>query len=142
MSDFFGKLKSGAGKVAFEAEKMAKTNKAQGELGQLKRQIEAQYLKLGDLYYHHFINQAADVPDFGEICQQISGLEQQVGLKTEELQRISAETYGTPAAAVPIEMVPPAPAHVQAAPVPSLRTQKKLHRPKSARTVRVKWMLT
>jgi hypothetical protein len=36
MSDFFGKLKSGAGKVAFEAEKMNRLNRAKGELEKIK----------------------------------------------------------------------------------------------------------
>jgi hypothetical protein len=51
MSDFFGKLKSGAEKVAFEAEKMNRLNRAKGELEKIKNQIQAQYAKLGEMYY-------------------------------------------------------------------------------------------
>lgn len=101
MSDFFGKLKSGAGKVAFEADKMSRLSKAQGELNQIKKQIEADYIKLGEMYYRQFFNQAtgtASVPvrvesAFSEICQHVFQMEQQLTWKNEELQRISAETY-------------------------------------------------
>jgi hypothetical protein len=49
MSDFFGKLKSGAGKVAFEADKMNRLNRAKGDLEKSKNQIQAQYMKLGEM---------------------------------------------------------------------------------------------
>jgi len=115
MTDFFGKLKSGAGKVAFEADKMSRVNRAQGELSQIKHQIETQFSKLGQLHYQLFLNPESESPDFTEIYQHIHTLEQQMGIKAEEIQRIYAETYtptGSPAPA-------PAPtASVNAAPVP------------------------
>lgn len=122
MSDFFGKLKSGAGKVAFEADKMGRLNKAQGEVSQLKRQIETQYSKLGELYYHRFVNQEGETPVFAEICGQIAEIERQMAVKGEVIHRINAETYnppGTVAAAppppAPAMPVPPAPAPVEEA---------------------------
>lgn len=118
MSDFFGKLKSGAGKVAFEAEKMTRLNKAKGEVDQIKRQIEAQYNKLGEMYYRKFLNQEAEGPEFGEACQQITQLGQQMELKGEEVQRITAETYA-PQGAAPVAAAPASPAPVQTSPMPA-----------------------
>lgn len=123
MSDFFGKLKSGAGKVAFEADKMSRASKAQGELNQIKRQIEADYMRLGELYYRNFFNQAsgsAAAPAridsaFNEICQHVFQLEQQQTWKNEEIQRISAETYN-PQGAAPVQGAAPAQSAVPAQP--------------------------
>ncbi len=78
MSDFFGRLKSGAGKVAFEAEKMARLNKAKGELERIKNQIHAEYAKLGELYYQQHLTSGVTGVAFDEICQAIASLEQHV----------------------------------------------------------------
>ena len=104
MADFFGKLKSGANKVAFEADKMARTNRAQGEAEKLKGQIISQYSKLGELIYEKFSKQEAIDPALVEFCQAIAQLHQQVGLKNEEIAKIKAETFGaSPAAPAPAQ---------------------------------------
>jgi hypothetical protein len=131
MSDFFGKLKSGAGKVAFEADKMTRLNKAKGELEQLKRQIDAQFTKLGELYFRRRINMETTGPAYDEICQAVVELERQVAAKDQEVQRIGAEVYapaGTqqpaPAAAAPAQTTPPPPQPgpaVEAAPAPAAK---------------------
>ncbi len=91
MSDFFGKLKSGAGKVAFDADKMGRVNKAKGEIGKLKQQIDALYLKLGEITYSQFANPNSAAPDISEMCQNITELNRQIGVKNEDIQRINAE---------------------------------------------------
>jgi hypothetical protein len=124
MSDFFGKLKSGAGKVAFDTEKLARVNRVKGEIGKLNGQVEALYLKLGEITYNQFANPGSTAPDISEICQNITGLIQQIGVKNEDIQRINAETYASQGAPAPAQAVPvpPAaapvqpPAPVQAAP--------------------------
>ena len=105
MSDFFGKLKSGAGKVAFEAEKMTRLNRAKGELEKLKTQIQAQYAKLGEIYYNQRGTEGVTSPAYDEICQVISDLDNQVAAKNEDIQHINAETYppqGVQPAAQPV----------------------------------------
>jgi hypothetical protein len=97
MSDFFGKLKSGAEKVAFEADKMNRLNKAKGELEKLKSQVQAEFVKLGEIYYNDRQSGAVTGPEYDELCATISDLVQQVEAKTGEVQRIDGETYGTPA---------------------------------------------
>lgn len=119
MSDFFGKLKSGAGKVAFEADKMARLNKAQNEQGATKRKIEEQYHKLGELYYQGYTSQQLDNPEFASICGLIADLQAQVTAKDEEVQRIHAETYSPPGAApAPSPLAPIEPIAAAAAPAP------------------------
>ncbi len=116
MSDFFGKLKSGAGKVAFEAEKMNRLNRAKGELEKIKGQVQAQFAKLGQMYYAQRETSGVTGPGFDEICQAVKDLEQQVVSKNEEIQRINAEVY-TPQGAQPAAQ--PVPSPTTGAPVPA-----------------------
>jgi zinc-ribbon domain len=114
MSDFFGKLKSGAGKVAFEAEKMNRLNKARGELEKLKSQVQAQYAKLGEMYFTQHETTGVTGPAYDEICQAIKDLQVQVENKNEDLQNINAEVY-TPQGAQPAAQ--PVATPMQATPV-------------------------
>ncbi len=93
MSDFFGKLKSGAGKVAFEADKMSRVSRANGEMEKIKSLIQAQYNKLGQLYYTQRGTVGVTGSAYDEICQEIENLEHQVESKSEEIQRINADVY-------------------------------------------------
>ena len=126
MSDFFGKLKSGAEKVAFEAEKMNRLNRAKGDLEKIKNQIQGQYSKLGEYYYNQRSTMGVTGPAYDEICQAIMDLVQQVESKNDDIQRITAETFSPqgprqqtePASApeqAPFTPAPSAPAPVAAA---------------------------
>lgn len=121
MSDFFGKLKSGAEKVAFEAEKMTRLNRARGELEKITGQIQAQFVKLGELYFSQWATTGVSGPAFDEICTAIEELEGQARLKSEEVQRIDGESYGqyeVEAAAPQAQTtIPPAPAEATPTPV-------------------------
>lgn len=116
MSDFFGKLKSGAGKVAFEAEKMNRLNRAKGELEKIKGQIQAQFAKLGQMYYTQRETSGVTGPGFDEICLAVKDLEQQVVSKNDEIQRINADVYA-PQGAQPAAQ--PVPSPTTGAPVPA-----------------------
>ena len=93
MSDFFGKLKSGAGKLAFEADKMSKLSQAKGDLEKAKNLVQVQYTKLGELYYTRRGTAGVTGPEYDEICQVIMDLQQQVEVKNDDVQRINAEIY-------------------------------------------------
>jgi hypothetical protein len=110
MPDFFGKLKSGANKVAFEADKIARVNRVQGEAEKLKNQVNSQLLKLGQIVYEKFSKQEAIDPTLAEACQTIAQLQQQVGVKNEEIAKIKAEVFSdTPAAPAPNPAQAPTP---------------------------------
>lgn len=118
MSDFFGKLKSGAGKVAFDADKMNRVNKAKGEIGKFKQQIEALYLKLGEITYRQFANPGEAAPDISEICQNITELGRQIELKNADIVRINAEQYAPQGAPAPVPPVAQPASPVQTTPAP------------------------
>ena len=99
MSDFFGKIKTGAGKVTFEAEKMNRTNKAKSELEHLKKQAMELYLKLGQQFYAQRQTPGGTSSTFDDECAAIDALEQQITAKDSEIKQIAAEEYQAPAAA-------------------------------------------
>jgi hypothetical protein len=113
MDNFMGKLKSGANKMAYEAEKMGRVSKARNELDQLKNQVKAQYTKLGELYYQKR-SSGVTGPEFDTLCQAVADLEQQIKAKDEEIQKITAETFESQAGAVPVP--PAAPTSAASAP--------------------------
>ncbi len=132
MSDFFGKLKSGANKVAFEADKLNRANRSQGELEKFKVQINSQYSKLGEMVYQKFSKQEAVDPSLVEACQVIAQLQQQVGLKNDEIAKIKAEVFSaTPAAPAP---TPAAPEASQFSPAPQAQSDVK-HCPNCGKVV-------
>ena len=112
MSDFFGRLKSGAEKVAFEADKMTRLNRAKGELEKIKNQIQVQFTKLGEMYYTQRVTTGVTGPGYDEICQAIMDFENQVASKNEEIQRINADTYA-PQATQPTAQATSGPAQPQ-----------------------------
>jgi len=117
MSDFFGKLKSGAEKVAFEAEKAGRLNRAKGDLEKIKNQIQAQYTKLGELYYNKRATAGVTGAEYDEICQAIQDLDNQIESMNEEVRRITAETYA-PQGAQPAPQHAYEPPQVPSAPAP------------------------
>jgi hypothetical protein len=93
MSGFFDKVKSGAGKVAFEADKVADAKKVEMDIGGLKRSIDGIYTKLGEMSYRRYVATSQETPEFAEVCQQILGIDQKIATKQEELKQINARVY-------------------------------------------------
>jgi hypothetical protein len=133
MSDFFGKLKSGAGKVAFEAEKMNRLNRAKGDLEKVKSQIQAQYMKLGEMYYSQRATTGVSGPAYDEICQAVMNLEQQVESKNADIQRINAEVYA-PQVAQPTAQPVTGPAQAPSTPAPTQSAPASTSAPAAATT--------
>jgi len=91
MSNIFGKLKSGAGKVAQEAKEAAQVKKIELDIGGLKKQIETQYHQLGEMTYQSSINNTPLNPESANIIAKVTNLFEQIRLKEEEIKKISAE---------------------------------------------------
>jgi len=108
MSDFFGKLKSGAEKVAFEAEKMTKMTRSKNELENLKNQLRDQFAKLGQAYYAQRATTGVAESGFDELYQSIAEKEKLIESKTEEIKQLDAQEYVPEGAAPKTQSVPPA----------------------------------
>lgn len=93
---FFDKVKSGAGKVAFEADKVADAKKVELDIGGLKKQIDVIYTKLGEMSYRRYVATNQEAPEFAEVCQQIVALDQKLEAKQKELKQINARVWQAP----------------------------------------------
>jgi len=91
MSDIFGKLKTGAGKVAHEADKAAHVKRIEFDIGQLKKQIESHYQRLGELTYRSKVNNEIESPEVVNIGAKITDLMKQISQKEDEIKKINEE---------------------------------------------------
>ena len=133
MNDFFGKIKSGAGKMTFEADKMGRLNRAKSDLDKIKNQIQAEYLKLGEMYFKQRGTTGVTGQAYDEICQAIVELEHQFESKNEDIQRINAEIY-TPQAIQPLPQPVSEPAQSPSTPTPTQPTPPSAPAPDTATT--------
>ncbi len=89
MSDIFGKIKSGAGKVAKGADRVAHVKRIELDIGSIKKQIEDHYNKLGEMAYKSSVNNEPENPEATGIIAKITELNQQIKVKEEEIKRIN-----------------------------------------------------
>lgn len=112
MPGFLDRVKSGAGKAAFEADRLRRQTQAQAGVKSLQRELESQVTAMGqralDLYDAGTLSQ----PELLAICQQIDILRGKIADQEAEVERIRQEKQaGAPAEtgeAAPAEPVTPA----------------------------------
>lgn len=108
---FLDQFSKAAGQVVdrakFEAEKFQKTSRIQGELSDIKHQLDQTLIELGqrthDLYH------AGQIPvgSVAELVQQVDRLRGEVIGKEDELRQAQAEGYVEPERPAPSETPPP-----------------------------------
>jgi hypothetical protein len=106
---FFDKVKSGAGKVAFEADKVADAKKVEMDIGGLRKQINEIYTTLGEMSYRRYVATNQETPEFLEVCQRILAVDQKITLKQEELKQINARIWQAPQQQQQSQASPPPP---------------------------------
>ena len=104
MSDFFGKIRSGAEKVAREADEFAHVKRIEMEIGSIKKQVEDNYKKLGEMTYRSSVNKEPENPaEAKSIMANITDLNKQITVKEEEIKKLQG------AGAQPAPQTPPPP---------------------------------
>jgi predicted nucleic acid-binding Zn-ribbon protein len=93
MSSIFEKLRAGASKTAFEADKIMRIRKAEGDIAQIRKQIDTLQERLGEITYLNYVNKEPQGQDSIDYIDQLTTLEQQVIDKQEELKNLQAETF-------------------------------------------------
>ncbi len=88
MSDILGKLKSGAGKVAKEADKAVDIKRIEMQIGSMKKQIEDHYHKLGEMSYESKAKGEPENPEAADIVTKITDLKQQIAAREEDIKNI------------------------------------------------------
>jgi hypothetical protein len=112
-------------RVKFEADKFQRVARIQGALSDLRKQIDARRLELGDRAIELYRAGQIQSATLGEILQAIEALQRSLTLKEEELKQVQAETYVEPARPadapqpVPVSAEPPPAATPAAAPPPA-----------------------
>jgi hypothetical protein len=104
LSGLFGKLRSGASKTAFQAGKIARVRKVEGEIADIRKQIDAFQERLGEVTYLSYINEEEQGQDAIDYINQITSLEEQLIVKQEEMNIIQAETFESGQTSTPTEV--------------------------------------
>ncbi|MBN1135959.1 MAG: zinc ribbon domain-containing protein [Anaerolineae bacterium] len=91
MPGFFDKIKSGADKAAFEADRLRRVTQAQGVLNKLKGELTEQVTVIGTRAVELYDGGTLAVPEMQDLFQQLDSLRQQVADQQEEIERIRQE---------------------------------------------------
>ncbi|HSJ55280.1 MAG TPA: zinc-ribbon domain-containing protein [Anaerolineae bacterium] len=118
MPSFLDKLKSGADKAAFEADRLMRVNQAQSAVRAAQRDLEVETGALGREVLALYDAGVLAQPELLAMCQKIDGMRQQVAALETEVERIrqekapdtSAQADVEPGADVPAPVPPPTPA--------------------------------
>jgi uncharacterized OB-fold protein len=96
MSSVFDRIRSGAGRATFEADKLLRSNSVQSAIKSLKEEISQAFYRAGcvalDLYRSGRITQ----PELLEVCEHIAALQTQIAAREREIESIRGETYAAP----------------------------------------------
>lgn len=106
----------GVDRAKFEAEKFQKTNRLNGEINQIKKQLDDKLIELGQRAYDLHRAGQISAPSVAALTQAIDRLRSDVIVKEEALKAVQAENYEEPPAgappsaqSVPVTHTPPPP---------------------------------
>jgi hypothetical protein len=105
MPGFFDKLKSGADKAAFEADRLLRVNQAQSALKALQRELETEVAELGQQAVALYENGTLTQPELLALCPKIDAKRQAIAAQEAEVERIRQEK--PPEAGAPTPEQPP-----------------------------------
>ena len=86
MSDFFGKIRSGAEKAAKKADQFADIKRIEMEIGSIKKQVDDNYKKLGEMTYKSISNKEPENPEAQSVMATITELSKQISMKEEQIK--------------------------------------------------------
>ena len=100
MDNFLGRIRSGAGKAAFEADKMRRVNAVQSKIKSLHKESEKAYCQIGRVAYGLYGDGRITQPELKNVCDQMAGLQAQIATHEQEIAAIRTEEFVGPQAAV------------------------------------------
>lgn len=86
-------LSSGVDRAKFEADKFQRTSKVNGEISNLKAQIETNTRQLGERALELYQQGMLTAPEIASLAQIIGQLRDQQSSKERELEQVTAETF-------------------------------------------------
>jgi hypothetical protein len=96
MSTIVDKFKSGAGKAAFEADKLRRLTTAQSAIKPLRGEADRLYYELGKLAYLLYTRRMVDQPELLTAGDRLAEVHARIAAAEEEVERIRAEEFIEP----------------------------------------------
>lgn len=93
MSDFFKRVRSGAGKAAFEADKTRRIQALQLKIRPLNQETEKLFSQVGRVAFSLYQEDQIGQPDLKAACEELAGVFSQIGAIEQEVEAIRAETF-------------------------------------------------
>lgn len=93
MNTFFDKMRSGAGKAAFEADKLRRVTLIQSDLRGLRDEFQKLCAQAGQVAFSLHQRGQITPPELLAVCEQLAALHRQMGDKEAEADRIRNEQY-------------------------------------------------
>jgi hypothetical protein len=90
-------ISQGVDRAKFEADKFQRTTRVQGELNDLKKQLDTKTQELGQRAYELFRAGQISAPSISALTQDMDDLQAEIIRKEEELKAAQAVAYTTPA---------------------------------------------
>lgn len=100
------KLSEGVDRARFEAEKFQRVTAIQGEIGNLRRQVDAKRLEFGDRAIELLKAGAIQSPTLAALLREIEALQASLTLKEEELRHVQGQAFIEPSPAPRAQHVP------------------------------------
>ena len=96
MNSFFDKMRSGAGKAAFEADKLRRVTSAQAELRGLRDELQKAVAIVGRVAFDLHQRGQVGPPELRAVCEQAAAALALINAKEEDIERIRAEQFVEP----------------------------------------------
>lgn len=96
MSSIFDRLRSGAGKAAFEADKLRRIASIQSNIRSLKEEINQAFYRAGYVAFEAYRDRAITQPDLLAVCERIAAFQEQLAAREREIETIRNEAYIEP----------------------------------------------
>ena len=109
-------ISQGVDRAKFEAEKFQKTTRIQGEIGELRKQIDGKRAELGDRAFELYKAGQIQSPTLGDMVKALEALRAGITLKEEELKIAQAEVFVEPTPTAGTPTPPPSSAPRPSAP--------------------------
>ena len=93
MDSFFGRIRSGAGKVAFEAEKLRRQTALQGTISNLRKEEGGLLQQLGEAAYAAYDADQIQNEDLVLLCQKIADIQVQIREQELAVEQIKKEVF-------------------------------------------------
>lgn len=96
MNSFINRIRSGAGKAAFEADKLRRITAIQSTMKTLELEVEQETFRLGDFTFSLYSENRLSEHALKQACEGLAGLKQRLVECEREIQAVREEEYVEP----------------------------------------------